>query len=125
MTEETYLETCRSSMNEEQSRSLAATDNWAHVDRHRVHEDWRRLYEEIAARIGVSAPDSAAVQALIGRHYDIACRFYQPSRQAYIGMSLFYCENAAMKEFHNAFHPDMVAFLKPAIRTYAESQLIR
>lgn len=123
MTEERYLDTCRNSLSEEQSGSLAATDNWAHVDRNAVHEDWKQLYEEIAGQIGVAAPDSAPVQALIVRHYAIACRFYRPSRQAYVGMSLFYAENPPMRDFHNAYHGGMVDFLKAAIRVFSERQL--
>lgn len=56
-------------------------------------------------------------------HYEIACRFYRPSKEAYIGMSLFYCENQDMKIFHNAYHPDMVDFLRPAIRKFADTRL--
>jgi hypothetical protein len=32
----------------------------------------------------------------MARHFAIVSRFYVPSKQEYIGMSLFYRENAAM-----------------------------
>ena len=84
-----------------------------------MHADWDALYKELAPLIESSAPDSPEVQALIARHYSLVSRFYAPSRQAYIGMSLFYGENEAMRSFHGAYHIGMVAFLAKAIPTYA------
>lgn len=118
-----YLEKCRTSMNEEQVSSLAATQNWQHVDRSTVHADWDALYREMAGLIDTSGPADARIQDLVKRHYDIACRFYTPSRDAYIGMALFYDENAAMKDFHNGYHPHMVQFLGDAICGYARERL--
>lgn len=72
--------------------------------------------------IGVSNPDSPEVQTLIARHYDLACRFYRPSKEAYVGMRLFYAENQDMKDFHNAYHPGMVDFLILAIRAFSDAK---
>ncbi|MEC5160862.1 MULTISPECIES: TipAS antibiotic-recognition domain-containing protein [unclassified Janthinobacterium] len=118
-----YQEICRSALNAEQTRSLAETDHWKHVDRGQVHADWDALYKRISPLIGSASPADAAVQALLHEHYQIACRFYTPSKLAYIGMALFYDENPAMKEFHNAYHPQMVAFLGAAMLVYAEQKL--
>ncbi|WP_260148818.1 TipAS antibiotic-recognition domain-containing protein [Streptomyces sp. PanSC9] len=43
-----------------------------------------------------------------------------PSREAYVGMSLFYAEDEAMRAFHDSYHPGMVEFLGAAIRVFAE-----
>lgn len=40
--DERYADRCRRSLGEEQARSLAETDGWAHVDKGRVHTDWMR-----------------------------------------------------------------------------------
>lgn len=58
---------------------------------------------------------SPEVQALMTEHDGIVSRLYAPSKQAYIGMSLFYAENADMANFHNAYHPGMVAFQAEAM----------
>jgi len=118
-----YLYECREALNAEQANTLSATDNWAHVDREQVHADWDALYKELAPLIGRLGPESVEVQALIGRHYSLVSRFYVPSREAYIGMSLFYGENQAMKSFHDSHHISMVDFLAEAIPIFARKNL--
>ncbi|WP_367139331.1 MULTISPECIES: TipAS antibiotic-recognition domain-containing protein [Streptomyces] len=115
-----YEEECRRSLAEEQAKSLAETNNWEHVDRPQVHQDWDVLYREIAACLDGSLPGDPQIQELVGRHFGITCRFYAPSRQAYAGMALFYAEDDAMREFHNSYHPRMVELLGEAMRIFAE-----
>lgn len=114
-----YQEQCRQALETEKNRSLVATNNWAHVDRTKVHADWDTLYKQIATLIDTSATEDHKVQELIAQHYQIASRFYIPSKEAYIGMALFYEENADMKKFHNQYHPRLVEFLGNAICHYA------
>ena len=117
-----YMEQCRAALKNEQSKSLAETNHWAHVDRDAVHADWDVLYRELSNVIDASNPSDAMVQGLIARHYAIACRFFMPSLEAYVGMALYYAENPDMKAFHNAYHPGMVDFLGEAICAYARQQ---
>lgn len=118
-----YLQECRATLASEQAQSLDKTNNWSHVNKEQVHLDWNTLYRELAPFVSEAPPSSTEVQALMARHYEIVSRFYAPSRLAYIGMSLFYQENEDMKNFHNAFHPDMVAFLAEAMPIYAYENL--
>ncbi len=115
----TYLETCRNALSQEQSKSLAETDHWAHVDRTQVHADWDALYKTLAGVIGTSTASDTHIQELLAQHYAIACRFYTPSPAAYLGMALFYQDNPGMRDFHNAYHPQMVSFLGDAMCVYA------
>ena len=110
-------------MTAEQTKSLAETDNWSHVDKQQAHMDWDVLYKELAPLVNDSLPASAEVQAFMARHHSIASRFYSPSQKAYMGMGLFYQDNPAMKAFHNAYHPKMVDFLGEAIMVYAQRHL--
>lgn len=121
--EPAYQEKCRQALTEEQGRSLSATNNWAQVDRAKVHADWDLLYKHFITLIDVAAVTDSSVQELIAQHYQIACRFYQPSKEAYIGMALFYHENADMNAFHTHYHPKLVAFLGDAICTYSLTKL--
>jgi len=114
-----YQEKCRQALQGEQTRSLSATNNWAHVDRNKVHADWDILYKQLITHIDREAVTDSNVQELIAQHFQIACRFYTPSKEAYIGMALFYEENADMKKFHNHYHPKLVEFLGNAISHYA------
>ena len=114
---------CRRSLREEQARSLAETDGWAHVDKDRVHADWDALYSEIAVSLDGARPEDDRAQELIERHFEIASRFFAPTWEAYIGMAMRYSEDAAMREFHNAYHPRMVEFLGLAMRVFAGRRL--
>ncbi len=114
------LQSHRDALAAEQARSLAATDNWSHVDKPKVHADWDALYQALAPLFDQHQPQSAEVQGLVAQHYAIVSRFYQPSRSAYIGMALFYAENADMKAFHQAYHPRMVELLGDAMAFYAQ-----
>ncbi|TFC84014.1 transcriptional regulator [Cryobacterium sinapicolor] len=118
-----YLDGCREALEEEQSRSLAATNYWEKVDRALVHRDWDALYLKIAPLVDSAAFGSEQVQSLIAAHYDIACRFYVPTARAYVGMALHYQENADMAAFHNAYQPGLAAFLADAMSIYARTTL--
>jgi len=120
---EEYLTECKTALNVEQTHSLSSTDNWAHVNRERVHHDWDLLYTKLAKFADEKAVDNTAVQALMKEHFEIACRFYIPSKKAYIGMGIFYKENDDMRKFHNAYHPAMVDYLGDAIVHYADNNL--
>lgn len=118
-----YLVVCKSALNLEQSHSLSSTDNWAHVNRELVHQDWDLLYKKLANYIDKTVVNDENVQMLMKEHFDIACRFYTPSKEAYIGMGIFYKENDDMKAFHNAYHPQMVDYLGDAMVHYANNNL--
>lgn len=120
---EQYLNSCREALQEEQNKSLSQTNNWEHVDRNKIHNEWDFLYKEIALYIDNSNPEDEKIQELIAKHYAIACQFYIPSKKAYIGMVLFYNDNEAMKDYHNTYHPNMVEFLRKAIYFYANANL--
>jgi len=118
-----YLEQCRQALAAQQSKSLAETENWSHVDKQQVYIDWDILYKELTPLVEGSLPSSPEVQALMSRHYSIAVRFYTPSREAYIGLGLFYQDNPDMRAYHNHFHPRMVDFLGEAIQVFAQRNL--
>ena len=118
-----YLQECRAALAAEQTKSLAATDNWAHVDKQKVHQDWDALYLKLAPLVDSLAPSAEPVQALIAEHYSIATRFYAPTKQAYIGLGLFYGDDPDMMKYHNAYHSNMVPFLAEAIAIYADANL--
>ncbi len=118
-----YADACRNALAAEQAESLQQTDGWSHVDRRQVHDDWDRLYRAFAALPEASEASSPAVQELVAQHYAIACRFYVPSKEAYIGMSLFYGEDPDMRTFHDAYAPGLVHRLSEAMQVFAERNL--
>ena len=115
-----YLDTCRSALAAEQAASLADTNGWSHVDRDQVHHDWDVLYRALAALPDDTEASSSAVQELVARHHAIASRFYLPSKDAYIGMSLFYEEDPDMRTFHEAYGPNVLPLLTQAMQVLAK-----
>ncbi|WP_248761251.1 TipAS antibiotic-recognition domain-containing protein [Pseudarthrobacter sp. SSS035] len=118
-----YLQSCREALAHEQALSLEASNGWAHVDRDVVHAEWDAVYRDLARNLDTSDPMDAASQDLIRKHYNVACLFYTPSKEAYIGMALFYEENKELNAFHATYHPGLVAFLNVAIRAYSARNL--
>lgn len=118
-----YLAECMQALDIEQTDSLSSTDNWAHVNKKLVHQDWDILYKKLAEYVDETAVNNESVQALMKEHFEIACRFYTPSKKAYIGMAIFYNQNEDMKKFHNSYHPAMVEYLGDAIVYYADNNL--
>ena len=118
-----YAQACRDALAAEQAASLAETDGWSHVNKEKVHSDWDELYRELAVARDGALPSAPHIQDLVARHYVIACRFYAPSREAYIGMSLFYEEDVEMRAFHDRYGSGLVAFLSQAMQIYAARKL--
>lgn len=114
---------CRAALSQEQARSLAGTDQWAHVDKPQAHADWDALYRKLTPLMQAHPAASPTIQAVMAEHYALVSRFFRPSRQAYIGMSLFYAEDPAMKAFHDAYDPGLVPFLAEAMAVYADDHL--
>ena len=83
---EEYLIKCQKALDVEQAHSLSTTNNWEHVNRELVHKDWDVLYKKLAEYADSTVVDDENVQKLMKEHFEIACRFYTPSKEAYIGV---------------------------------------
>ena len=118
-----YATTCRSALAAEQASSLSKPGGWSHVDKQQVHADWDRLYRTLAALTIDAEASSPQIQELMAQHYAIACRFYVPSKGAYIGMSLFYAENVEMRNFHDQYGANLVTCLAAAVQVFAHGNL--
>lgn len=68
-------------------------------------------------------PDSDSVQVIIQRHYQMIERFYEPTKEIYIGLTALYAQHPDFKKFFDAYHPDMLEFISAAMRFYANKNL--
>lgn len=118
-----YQEQCRLALDKEKNKSLKETNNWEHVDRDNVHKDWATLFTKLAEMVDTYSPPDQDVQKIVSEHYKITSRFYKPSKEAYIGTSLFVIENDDFLKYHNSFHPKLAEFLGAAMRVFAERNL--
>ena len=119
-----YAKECREAMEAEKTRSLAQTNNWGHVDRDKVHASWKSLYIQMAQALDQNVPPlNETFQEMVGKHFNIIKEFYVPSKQAYIGMSLFYVEDEEFRKYHDSFHPQLASSLSEAMQHYAMANL--
>jgi hypothetical protein len=120
--DQNYLAECRKALDAEKAQSLAQTNNWAHVDRDKIHAEWQALYAEMAQHLTDHAdPASEEFQGFVARHYTIIKEFYVPSKQAYIGMSLFYVEDDGFRKYHESFHPLLPLLLQKGMQHFAQN----
>lgn len=82
------------------------------------------IHQDLAEAInnGLSA-ESDEVQAIIQRHYDLQNRFYNLTKEVYIGLTDLYADHPDFKKFFDAYHPRMIEFLSAAMKYFATHNL--
>ncbi|HQS84636.1 MAG: transcriptional regulator [Alphaproteobacteria bacterium 16-39-46] len=82
------------------------------------------IHKDLADAIqkGLS-PHSDDVQTIIHRHYQLQNRFFNLTREVYIGLSELYVQHPDFKKFFDVYHPKMIEFLGEAMRYYANKTL--
>ncbi len=68
-------------------------------------------------------PESEQVQAIIHRHYQLQGRFFDLTKEVYIGLTELYAQHPDFQKFFDVYHPDMIGFIGKAMRLYAEKNL--
>ncbi len=82
-----------------------------------IHQDLANVIDQ-----GLQ-PDSDVVQAIIRRHYQMIERFYEPTKEIYIGLTDLYAQHPDFKKFFDVYHPKMIEFISAAMRFYANKNL--
>ena len=83
-----------------------------------------QIYKELADAIKANlASESEEVQKIISCHYELQNRFYDLSKNVYIGLADLYMQHPDFKKFFDAYHPKMIAYIGKAIRHYADKHL--
>lgn len=71
---------------------------------------------------GASVED-AAVQRLIGQHYDWVAAFWTPNREAYIALGEMYVADPRFAANYDDLAPGLAPFMRDAMRVWAEANL--
>ena len=84
-----------------------------------ILQEGNQIYSDMVAQLG-SAPDSAAVQAIVARWHQHMRHFYEPTFDILRGLGQGYAHDPAFRATFAAMHPDLPDFLQAAIAVYCD-----
>lgn len=100
------------------------TRNWRKEDWDDVKAIGETLNQDLlTALLADRDPKSDAVQALIRRHFESIRRFYEPTKEVYMGLADLYCEHPGFREYYGKFHPDLPDFLRQGMHFFAQHEI--
>lgn len=67
--------------------------------------------------------DSEKVQMIVKRHYQVVSKFYEASKELYIGLGDIYVNHPDFKKMFDGYDPRLADFLKKAMKVFAEHSL--
>jgi MerR family transcriptional regulator, thiopeptide resistance regulator len=104
--------------------SKRRTAKWDGDEWDKVKAEGDAIHKALAHAIdeGLS-PESDEVQAIIAQHYQLQNRFYEVSKEVYIGLTELYAQHPDFKKFFDAYHPRMIEYIGKAMRYYADKNL--
>lgn len=105
-------------------QSQRKTATWNADEWDSVKKDGDALHTELTLAIDKQlCPYSKEVQAIIERHFALQSRFFDLTKEVYIGLADLYATHPDFKKFFEAYHPNMIDYLGKAIKHYAEKNL--
>lgn len=97
---------------------------WGSQEWKDVKQEGEAIYQAVSDCIEQGlGPRSDEVQALIARHVQLMGRFYDVTKDVYVGLTHLYVEHPDFRKFFAPYHPDLVEFLAEAMRVYAYKHL--
>jgi len=104
--------------------SKKRTAKWDKTQWDDVKSTGDTIHKELAKAIDAGLePESNEVQLIIKRHFELQNRFYDLTKEVYIGLTKLYAEHPDFKKYFDAYHPDMIEYIGKAMRFYAENNL--
>lgn len=101
--------------------SKKRTAKWDHAEWEKVKTEGDALYKALAQAIEQDlAPESEEVQELIHQHYLLQGRFYDLTKEVYLGLAQLYVDHPDFKKYFDAYHPKMVDFVCAGIKIYGQ-----
>jgi DNA-binding transcriptional MerR regulator len=105
--------------------SKKRTKEWSKSDWDDIKREGNEIYKALEGCINEGlTPRSDEVQAIIHKHYQMIERFYDVSKDVYMGLAQLYCEHPDFRKYYEAHHPKMAEFLAEAMRVYAQKNLV-
>jgi MerR family transcriptional regulator, thiopeptide resistance regulator len=105
-------------------QSHKSTAKWDEDEWDDVKNTGDQIYKELTDAINSDlAPECDEVQKIIHRHYEGQNRFYDLTKEVYIGLTDLYAQHPDFKKIFDVYHPKMIEYISKAIRHYAEKNL--
>ncbi|MCB1828233.1 MAG: MerR family transcriptional regulator [Coxiellaceae bacterium] len=104
--------------------SKRRTAKWDKDEWDNVKAAGDQIYKDLAVAIekGLS-PENNDVQEIIRRHFELQNRFFDLTKDVYIGLPDLYAGHPDFRKFFDAYHPEMVEYISQAMRFYAKENL--
>lgn len=104
--------------------SQRRTAKWGSDEWQQVKEEGEAIYQAAADLLKQGkGPRDEQMQALIEQHCQMLGRFYDVSKDVYVGLSQLYTEHPDFRKFFDRVHPELVQFFAEAMRVYAHQNL--
>lgn len=68
-------------------------------------------------------PDSHEVQNIVARHFELQNRFYDVTKEVYLGLADLYAQHPDFRKVLIKYHPEMIEYLGQAISYYVDNNL--
>ena len=105
-------------------QSHKRTAKWDKDEWDDVKSTGDQIHKELTDAINSNlSPESDEVQKIIHRHYELQNRFYDLTKEVYIGLTDLYAQHPDFKKFFDVYHPKMIEYIGKAMRHYAEKNL--
>jgi len=105
-------------------QSHKRTAKWDKDEWDDVKSTGDQIHKELTDAINSNlSPESDEVQKIIHRHYELQNRFYDLTKEVYIGLTDLYAQHPDFKKFFDVYHPKMIEYIGKAMRHYADQNL--
>ncbi|MGE0838305.1 MerR family transcriptional regulator [Pseudonocardia sp.] len=119
-----YAAEARERWGDTAARSQRTVAGWDADHRQAVMAEGADVNAQVAELMRAGTPvGDAAVQEAVARHHAWVRRFWEPDRQAYIGLGELYVDDPRFTASIDRTAPGLAVFLRDAMRVYAEREL--
>lgn len=100
------------------------TAKWDKDEWEGVKKTGDQIHKELADAINSGLdPESEEVQKIIHCHYEMQNRFYDLTKEVYLGLADLYAQHPDFKKFFDVYHLKMIEYIGEAMRYYADKNL--
>lgn len=105
-------------------QSKKRTAHWSKEEWDAVKTNGHKIHKDLAKAIENGLPPTNRdVQEIIDRHYEQQSKFFDITKEVYIGLADLYATHPDFRKVFEKYHTEMVSYIGKAIKHYAEHNL--